>query len=443
MFYKSIIRNMSHILPDKVYISLKYRMRLGNWPNLKNPITYNEKLQWLKLYDRKPEYSLIVDKYEVKRYIADRIGKQYVIPTLGVWDNFNDIDFDELPNKFVLKCTHDSGGLVICRDKTKLDIELAKKRINSALKQNYYWQGREWPYKNVKPRIIAEQYMEDMSAKKINDYKLFTFDDVAKALFIDTDTGLNGDETRFDFFNFELKRLSFADGHLNSEVIKSEIFGGIKYLLEKLSSSIPNLRAELYEVNKKAYFIEITFSKLSATTSFDPREWDEGFGTWIKVPNSFGGGYTLIADGFVLWIHEQDYITTDGLQKEQGLLDYKFMCFSGEVKALFLDIGVIGDGDGHAKNYYRNIYDRDGNLMPFRESRDNYPIDIILPDNYMNMVSIAEQLSYGYPHLRVDLYNINGQIKVGELTFFHGSGFTNIFIPNEWDITFGSWIKLQ
>jgi len=120
---KSILKKAARILPDKVYISLLYRMRLGKWPNLKNPKSYNEKLQWIKLHDRRPEYSIMVDKYEVKKYIAERIGEEYVIPTFGIWNSFDEIDFNKLPNQFVLKCTHDSGGLVICQDKSKLDLK--------------------------------------------------------------------------------------------------------------------------------------------------------------------------------------------------------------------------------------------------------------------------------------------------------------------------------
>ena len=166
MDIKKGIKNLTRILPDRLFIRLEYLRFFGRLPDLNNPKTYNEKLQWLKLYDRKPEYTMMVDKFEVKRYISKKIGEQYIIPTLGVWDRFEDINFDALPEQFVLKCTHDSGGLVICTDKSKLDFASAKKKINRCLKTNYYWQDREWPYKNVKPRIIAEKYLADKEAKK-------------------------------------------------------------------------------------------------------------------------------------------------------------------------------------------------------------------------------------------------------------------------------------
>ena len=160
-------------LKDELYIKLCYRARIGKELNLNNPQTFNEKLQWLKLYDRNPEYTEMVDKYEAKKYVADIIGDKYIIPTLGLWNKFEDINFEKLPNQFVLKCTHDSGGLVICKDKSKLNVKEAKRKISKSLKTNYYYHSREWPYKNVKPRIIAEQYMVDESGTELIDYKIF------------------------------------------------------------------------------------------------------------------------------------------------------------------------------------------------------------------------------------------------------------------------------
>ena len=152
---------IGRLIPDKAYLKLRFRADMGKKLNLKNPETYNEKLQWMKLYDRNPLYVKMVDKHEVKAYVSEQIGQEYVIPTLGVWDKVEDIDFDALPERFVLKCTHDSGGLVICKDKSKLNIEEAKQKLCKSLKNNFFYVGREWPYKNVKPRIIAETFMED------------------------------------------------------------------------------------------------------------------------------------------------------------------------------------------------------------------------------------------------------------------------------------------
>ena len=154
---------MLKFIPDEKYLKMKFKKVMKKNLNLNNPKTFNEKLQWIKLYDRNPIYTNYVDKYEVKKIIKNTIGDEYIIPTLGVWDKFDDIDFSKLPNQFVLKCTHDSGGLIICKDKSKLNLKKARTRFNLIMKRNYYYRFREWPYKNVKPRIIAEKYIVDES----------------------------------------------------------------------------------------------------------------------------------------------------------------------------------------------------------------------------------------------------------------------------------------
>lgn len=264
---------------------------MGKKLNLDNPQTFNEKLQWLKLYDRKPIYTLMVDKIEAKKLVAEAIGEEYIIPTLGVWDRFDDIDFDKLPNQFVLKCSHDSGGLVICRDKNTLDFEAARKKINDCLSHSFFWAGREWPYKDVKPRILAEQYMEDEATHELRDYKIFTFGGVPKALFIATDRGSN-EETKFDFFDAEFKHLPFTNGHPNADVTpaKPETFEKMKELASKLSQNIPQLRVDFYEVNGKTYFGELTFAHWSGLMPFEPEKWDKTFGDWIELPEISGGG---------------------------------------------------------------------------------------------------------------------------------------------------------
>ena len=278
-------RKMLHFLPDKAYLKLYYRSVFKKKLDLKNPKTFNEKLQWLKLYDRKPEYTMMVDKYEVKKYIAETIGEEYVIPTLGVWDRFEDIDFDKLPNQFVLKCTHDSGGLVICRDKSKLDIDKAKKKIKKSLKRNYYWSGREWPYKNVKPRIIAEKYMEDTRVGELPDYKFFCFNGKCKMMFIATNRSKGSDEIKFDFFDEKFNKLPFTQGHPNSDVLSSkpEKFYEMIELAEKLSQGVKQVRIDFYEVNGKIYFGEYTLFHYSGFTPIYPNEWDEKLGKLINI----------------------------------------------------------------------------------------------------------------------------------------------------------------
>ena len=277
---------MSRVLTDKAYVKLRYRMIFKKKLNLKNPQTYNEKLQWLKLYDRKPEYSKLVDKFEVKKHVADIIGEKYIIPTLGVWDRFEDIDFDSLPNQFVLKCTHDSGGLIICKDKTKLDIENAKRTINASLKENYYWQGREWPYKNLRPRIIAEKFMVDESGYELKDYKFFCFNGEVKALFIAKDRSKGDDAIKFDFFDADFNHLPFTNGHTNSEppYFKPQGFEEMKVLASKLSENLPQARIDFYNINGQIYFGEITFFHWGGMMPFTPEEWDKTFGDWIILP---------------------------------------------------------------------------------------------------------------------------------------------------------------
>ena len=286
MALKSILKKCSNILTDKAYIKLEYFRRLHKFPNLKNPKTFNEKLQWLKLYDRKPIYTTMVDKYEAKKYVADIIGEEYIIPTIGAWDKFEDIDFDALPDQFVLKCTHDSGGLAICRDKSKFDIKKARNKINKSLKRNYYWANREWPYKDVKPRIIAEKYMVDESGYELKDYKFFCFNGEMKLLFVAKDRGLETEETKFDFFDEDFNHLPLTNGHPNSEppYFKPDNFDEMKELAEKLSENIPQLRVDFYNINGKIYFGELTFFHWSGLMPFDPPEWDLKIGEFIKLP---------------------------------------------------------------------------------------------------------------------------------------------------------------
>lgn len=278
-------RKILRILPDKAYLKLLFKLKLGKSLNLKNPKTFNEKLQWLKLYDRKPIYTTMVDKYAVKEYVANIIGDEYIIPTLGVWDSFDEINFDELPNQFVLKCTHDSGGLVICRDKSSLDITAAKEKIEKSLKANYYWRGREWPYKNAKQRIIAEKYVEDADTEELRDYKFFCFDGEVKALFIATERFKKRAETKFDFFDTDFNHLPFINGHPNAETLpeKPQKFDEMKRLAAKLSKGIPQLRVDFYEANGKVFFGELTFFHFGGLVPFEPHEWDEKLGSFIKL----------------------------------------------------------------------------------------------------------------------------------------------------------------
>jgi len=276
-------RNILRILSDKAYLKILFKLRLNKSLNLKNPKTFNEKLQWLKLYDRKPIYTTMVDKYQAKEYVANIIGDEYIIPTLGVWDRFDDIDFDSLPNQFVLKCTHDSGGLVICRDKSTLDKAAAKQKIEKSLKVNYYWRGREWPYKNVKPRIIAEKFLDDGSGDAIYDYKFFCFNGVPKIMYLSRD---KSKEPRTDFFDMSYNHLNMRMRDLNADVLpeKPECFEEMKHLAAVLSKDIPHVRVDFYMVNKKIYIGEMTFFHCGGFVQVKPEEWNSTMGDWIQLP---------------------------------------------------------------------------------------------------------------------------------------------------------------
>lgn len=278
------IKYAMRIIPDRAYIQMYYFAHFKKFCNLKNPKTYNEKLNWLKLHDKNPIYTRIVDKFEAKEYVKDIIGDQYIIPTLGVWDNFDDRDFDELPQQFVLKCTHDSEGLVIVKDKDKLDKEMAKNKIESALKQNFFYIGREWPYKNVKPRIIAEKYMEDHIDGELRDYKFFCFDGEPKAMFVASDRA--SDNVKFDYFDLNFNHLDIKQKYPHAEqpLRKPVTFEKMIELSKVLSKGFPHVRVDFYEVDGQLYFGELTFYHFSGFMPFEPNKWDKIFGDWIKLP---------------------------------------------------------------------------------------------------------------------------------------------------------------
>ncbi len=272
------------VAPEQ-FLKRMYRIQIGRELNLEKPTTYTEKLQWLKLYDHRPEYTCMVDKYVVKAYISEKIGPEYVIPLLGVWDRAEDIDFENLPRQFVLKTTHDSGGIVVCKDKDQLDIPAARRKLRSFLKRNYYNQNREWPYKHVPHRIIAEAYMEDPSHKELRDYKFFTFGGVPKVLYIAQGRGLGG-ETVADFFDMDFNHLPFTIDHDTAPVPpeKPANFELMKTLAAKLSEGTPQLRVDFYEVEGKVYFGEMTFFHCSGMVPFHPEQWDRIFGDWVTLP---------------------------------------------------------------------------------------------------------------------------------------------------------------
>lgn len=283
---KKIIKFVLSGLPDKYYIRLKYFIIFKHGLNLKKPVTYNEKLQWLKLYNRNPLYTTLVDKYKVKDYVKKVIGEEYVIPLLGKWQNVEDIDLKDLPNQFVLKCSHDCGGIRICNDKKTFDLEEAKKFLKKQLKHNYYYDHREWPYKNVEPVIFAEEYLEDENEEDLKDYKFFCFNGKPELMFIASDRNNKLEETKFDFFDMEFNNLNIKNGHPNSKVLPNKPinFDLMKKLASELSKGIPHVRVDFYEINGKVYFGEMTFYHFSGFVPFEPEDWDYKLGELLKLP---------------------------------------------------------------------------------------------------------------------------------------------------------------
>ena len=274
-----------NIIPisDEYMLKVIYKCAFNKKLDLINPRTFNEKLQWLKLNDRKDIYTTMVDKYEVKKYVSDLIGEKYIIPTIGIYDKFNDINFDVLPSKFVIKCTHDSGGIVIVKDKKLLDKKKAKKKINKSLKRNYYYPSREWPYKNVKPRIIVEKYIENANEELI-DYKFFCFNGVCKVVLVCSErfSSNNMCETWFDE-NWNFLDITESGHRTNINIKKPKNFELMKELCSKLSANISFLRVDFYEVNDKIYFGELTFYPASGYERFEPEYWNERLGDLIDL----------------------------------------------------------------------------------------------------------------------------------------------------------------
>lgn len=289
VFYRTLkkLDNLKIIhLKDKFYLELLYELKLDKKLNLENPQTFNEKLQWLKLNDRKDIYTTMVDKYEVKKYVADSIGEEYIIPTLGIFDKWEEINFDELPNQFVIKCTHDSGGIAICKDKKNFDYKNAKKKINKSLKNNYYYSNREWPYKNVKPRIIIEKYMEDENDKELRDYKLYCFDGNVKATLLVTNRMSETQESCFDYFDENFNHLDIVNHwHPNSKILphKPKNYEKMVELACKLSKNIPHVRVDFYEVNNQVFFGELTFFAMGGFLILSPDDWELEWGNLINL----------------------------------------------------------------------------------------------------------------------------------------------------------------
>lgn len=277
--------NMAKWMDDQTYLKIIYYARMGKKLNLSEPKTFNEKLQWLKLYNRNPQYTTMVDKDAVKPYITKILGGGgYVIPTYGVWEHFDEIDFSDLPDQFVLKCTHDSGSVVIVKDKAALNKAAAKKKLERSLRRNYFYAGREWPYKNVKPRILAEQYLPAIEKAGLLDYKFMCFHGKVKCSFVCSERETK--KLKVTFFDRDWNRMPFERHYPKSdkEIPKPESYEKMCSFAEKLSKGIPFVRVDFYEIEGKIYFGELTFYPGCGMEEFTPESWDYKLGDWIVLP---------------------------------------------------------------------------------------------------------------------------------------------------------------
>ena len=287
-FYTLDKHKFYYFVPDKIYLKKKFKIIFKRDLDLNDPKTYNEKVQWLKLYNRNPFYTTLVDKHEVKKYISDVLGDEYVIPTLGIWDRFDDIDFDSLPERFALKCTHDSGSYVICKSKKDLDIPAAKKKIERSMKNNWYKVTREWPYKNVKPKIVAEKYVSISNNDDLTDYKLLCFNGEVKCEFTCTNrrssSGLN-----VTFFDTNWERLPFERHYASDKqpISKPTKLSEMIHITENIAKDLQCIfvRMDFYEINSRIYFGEVTLYPGSGMEEFRPEEWDLTLGNWIHLPS--------------------------------------------------------------------------------------------------------------------------------------------------------------
>ena len=275
--------NALGFLSDESYIRLIYRLRMGKKPDLDNPRTFTEKLQWLKLHDHNPEYTGMADKLAMRTYVEDRIGEGHTVPVLGIWNRFEDIDFDALPDRFVLKTTHDSGSYLICRDKASFDRKTASKILTRSLKRNYYRTTREWQYKDIEPRIIAEQYMDD-GKTNLTDYKFFCFN--GKPLFMYSEEESSGNPTQA-IADMQYNMMPFSMDDAKADVLppKPELFDAMASVSKRLSEGVPFLRVDMYCIGNSFYVGELTFYHYGGYIPFNPVEWDLKLGEKLELPD--------------------------------------------------------------------------------------------------------------------------------------------------------------
>lgn len=267
-------------MPDSMFAKISFKGMLGQKLHLDNPVTFNEKLQWLKIYDHQPEYSLLVDKLKAKKVVGDLIGQEYIVPYYGEWKSADEIEFDTLPDRFVLKCNHDQGSVILVNDKAHLNKEKTIKILNRKLKHNAYYGTREYPYKNIEPKVFAEAYLGD----DIIDYKFYCFN--GKPMFLYCGQGLTADHTlKIDFYDLNWNLMPFyrTDYQRLGQIEKPENLSTMIKISRKLSENVPFVRVDLFEVESKVYFSEFTLYPASGYMPFVPKEYDRIVGDWLKL----------------------------------------------------------------------------------------------------------------------------------------------------------------
>ncbi len=287
LYISAANHGLTDFVSDEQHIKNVWSISKGGKLNLECPQTFCEKLQWLKLHDHNPMYSIMVDKVEMKKWVTERIGIGHVVPIYGVWDSFEQIDRESLPNEFVIKTTHDSSGLSICKDKQSFDWERARARVEKSLSRNYFMQWREWPYKNVRPRVFAEKLIverggRDVDGDALTDYKFFCFNGEPKVMYVSKDTS---SDPRTDFFDMEYRHLPFRMADPNADVLplKPPAFDEMKRYAALLSEGIPHLRVDFYCVDGCVYVGELTFYHNAGFSHIEPEEWDKKLGDWIDL----------------------------------------------------------------------------------------------------------------------------------------------------------------
>ena len=416
-------------IPDAQYLKCRFYLRMGYRLNLKDPQTFSEKLQWLKLFDRRPIYTTMVDKYAVKKYVADVIGDEYIIPTIGVWDSPDEIDWNSLPEQFVLKCTHDSGGLVICRDKSKLDINTAKEKLRRSLTFDYYKSGREWPYKNVPRKIIAENFLDPTPITDgLPSYIWYCFNGKPKYCQVIHNRTAREQVGLFDTGWNHLKINGFDHNEIDSEVLSlppDDLELQIR-IARELSKNEPYSRIDLFHTEENTYYGEITHYPANGFSSLPPEQNDRILGQMLHLPGIQSGGVICeILDNEELQITHPD------------LADYKFFCFDGVPRYC----QVI---TGRGKKMCIDFFDKEWNHQPFHEPK-RFPFaekKIKKPLNLDEMWNLAAKLSENKSFSRIDFYEIKCKVYFGEITFFPTSGMGG-FMPSEYDLIFGNLLTLN